>query len=313
MKRLIIPIALACGVAATPALSQSLGLGNARQHGPAQPSQEQALPPAGQHPDANQGRLVALGGEFGTLRTACTQCHQLDGAGDPSGAFPRLTNQSAWYIYSSLRDFADGKRQSQVMTPIAKELSDGQMQDVAAFYATVTGVPYPPRVHQDKATVQQGSSIAQSGLSKSGVPACNTCHGQQGVGSPPLYPYLAGQYESYLQAQLEAFKSGERKGDPMGVMRSIASQLNDQEIKAVAAYYASLSPQHVTPGGLTIQSGSAGTRSGTTPQTQAHENAAGRTEQIQNVGATKNPQPQMGNSILPGASTQSPSSSPGHR
>jgi cytochrome c553 len=151
-------------------------------------------PPA--RADVNQGRFVALGGEFGELRFACLSCHGFDGEADPSGAFPRLADPSAWYLYNSLRDFASGLRPSEVMGPIAAELGDDEMLDVAAYYASREGAPYPPGLGQD----EQGRQIATSGLApETGVPPCATCHGDRSVGNAPVYPFLAGQYRPYLE------------------------------------------------------------------------------------------------------------------
>ncbi len=204
-------------------------------------------PPA--RADANQGRFVAIGGEFGELRFACTSCHGFEGQADPSGAFPRLADQSAWYLYSSLRDFASGLRPSKVMGPIAAELSDDQMLDVAAYYASLQDVPYPPELRHDEQLVEQGQQIATSGLpQETGVPACSTCHGDRGVGNAPVYPYLAGQYQPYLEHQLQLFKAGRRGGDPLNVMHDIAARLSDDQIEAASVYFASLRPERTTPG-----------------------------------------------------------------
>jgi cytochrome c553 len=286
----ILPLAVAATIiAAAPALSQSLGLGKL--------SREQTQP-KNFHPDANRGRFVAFGGEFGSLRISCASCHQIDGTADPSGAFPRLSGQSAWYLYSTLRDFADGKRPSAVMTPIARDLSDGQMQDVAAFYATVGHQPYPPQAEPDAQAIASGRSTAQSGDAKAGIPPCDSCHGMKGQGNPPLYPYLGGQFASYLQRQLELFKSGKRHGDPMRIMETIASKLSNQQIEAVADYYASLAPQNVSPGNYQIESMKLKNRVQSSQPTPAPNE-----ESVLHVGAVKNPQPGKPSVVVPNTPT----------
>jgi cytochrome c553 len=294
LKRIL---ALACVAAGASALAQQFQpLGNSK---PAQ--QTRVGRTSGPHPDINQGRFVAIGGEFGTLRTACSQCHQVDGAGDPSGAFPRLTSQSAWYLYSALRDFADGNRLSDVMTPIAKQMSDAQMQDVAAFYASLrpTGSPTPT---PEKATAQSGQNIAHAGLGNGKVPGCNTCHGGNGAGNPPLYPYLAGQYRPYLEAQLEAFKNGTRQS-LMNVMNAIAGNLNDQQIKDVAVYYASLSPQRITSGmQLKSQRPAQGTQTSGSEEVRTPRNGS-TAEDLEHVGATPHPKVRPGSTVLPSGSS----------
>jgi cytochrome c553 len=247
--------------------------------------------------DVNRGRFVAIGGEFGQLRFACVSCHGFDGQGDPSGAFPRLADQSAWYLYSSLRDFASGLRPSKVMGPIAAELGDDQMLDVAAYYASLEGVPYPTELRHDEQLLERGQQIATSGLpDEAGVPACSTCHGDQGLGNAPLYPYLAGQYRPYLEHQVKLFKAGRRGGDPLNVMHAIAARLSDEQIEAVAAYFASLRPQRTTPGDT----------AGPAARIEPPEPLPMMT------GAVLSPRPGDDDVVLPDASVPAPPATPEH-
>lgn len=198
-------------------------------------------------PDLNHGRFVAMGGDVEETSTACLRCHGLDGAGDISGAFPRLADQSAWYLYESLKDYATGIRPNDVMTPIARRLADREMEDVAAYYAAIEDAPYPEPPEVSAQTLQRGGAIAAVGLPERGVPACTGCHGANGVGQPPTYPYLAGQHPAYLEHQLHLWKDGRRGGDPLNVMQDIAERLTDEQIRAVALYFGSIRPAEVTP------------------------------------------------------------------
>ena len=67
-----------------------------------------------------------------------------------------------------------------------------------------------------------------------------SCHGATGAGLPAQYPRLAGQYADYTEAQLKAFRSGERANDPAKMMRTIAAKMSDADIAAVADYIAGL-------------------------------------------------------------------------
>jgi cytochrome c553 len=67
--------------------------------------------------------------------------------------------------------------------------------------------------------------------------ACQACHGSSGIGTAPDIPNLAGQKTAYLQAQLTAFRKGERKHE---LMNAIAAQLNDADIENLAAFWGSL-------------------------------------------------------------------------
>lgn len=193
--------------------------------------------------DLERGRAVALGaGTAVAPRSACHTCHGLRGAGDASGAFPRLTGQAAWYLYKQLKDYASGARRNEIMAPIAEALSDRQMQDVSAYYAAQAAArPGVPRA-DDPQLIQRGGAISAMGLRDKGVAACVNCHGPAGAGLPPSFPYLAGQFAPYVELQFRFWKEGQRRNSPLGVMEHIAAQLSDDDVKALAAYFASLAP-----------------------------------------------------------------------
>jgi cytochrome c553 len=67
--------------------------------------------------------------------------------------------------------------------------------------------------------------------------ACAVCHGVDGIGKNPDVPNLAGESTIYLEKQLKAFKSGERKHEQMSI---IAQGLQDKDIVDLAAWYASI-------------------------------------------------------------------------
>ena len=232
----ILGVIVAFAMPTLPARSQSLGLPH--------PSQDARSAAKG---SINNGRLVTIGGMYGNLRIDCVRCHGLDGSGNSSGAFPRLTDQSGWYLYKTLQDYASGLRPSAIMQPIANALSAQEMQDVAAYYASVKDAPYPPKLEADVQTLQHGGAIAAVGIPSQGVPACSGCHGPRGIGNGPIYPYLAGQFAPYLQDQLILWKKGNRHGDPMNIMEMIAKAMTEDQIRAVSVYYASVRPGEVTP------------------------------------------------------------------
>ena len=186
------------------------------------------------------GRAVVVGGKEATV-TPCFMCHGLDGVGDSAGAFPRLTGQAAFYMYKQLVDYASGERPNDVMSPIARQMTEPQMADVA-FYYSVLDAPYAPRPAVDPAVLEHGRKIAEDGLEEADLHACNLCHGRNGTGDPPLFPYLAGQYAPYTELQLQLWKQGVRRNDPLDVMAEIAEALSGEDIRAVALYYEWLRP-----------------------------------------------------------------------
>jgi cytochrome c553 len=190
--------------------------------------------------DIDAGRAVVVGGKEASV-TPCFMCHGLAGVGDSAGAFPRLTGQAAFYMYKQLIDYASGARPNDVMTPIAREMTEPQMADVA-FYYSVLHAPYAPPPAAAPEVLARGRTIAEDGLPDAGLQACNLCHGEDGTGNPPLFPYPAGQYAPYTELQLQLFKRGERANDPLGVMRDIARDLSEEDIRALALYYETLRP-----------------------------------------------------------------------
>lgn len=74
--------------------------------------------------------------------------------------------------------------------------------------------------------------------------ACVACHGPNGVSTNPMYSSLAGQYADYLEMSLKAYKSGARKNP---IMAGMAAPLSDQDIKALAGYFASQKGPLYTP------------------------------------------------------------------
>lgn len=84
----------------------------------------------------------------------------------------------------------------------------------------------------------QGDPAA--GRSKAAV--CAGCHGKNGISKAPLYPNIAGQKEQYLVSSLKAYRDGKRDSGNSGVMYPVVENLSNQDIRDLAAYYASLSP-----------------------------------------------------------------------
>ena len=66
---------------------------------------------------------------------------------------------------------------------------------------------------------------------------CQTCHGIDGVGKLPDVPNIGGESDVYLTAQLQHYRSGERRHEQMSI---IASGLSDEEIADLAAWYSSI-------------------------------------------------------------------------
>ncbi len=188
---------------------------------------------------ASLATLSLLGGahaadvEAGKTKSAmCTACHGTDG-NSAAPNFPRLAGQHADYIAKQLKDFKSGDRTDATMNGMAAALSEQDMADIGAYYATQKGGI--GSAAEDK--VALGESVYRSGNAASGVAACAACHGPTGTGNPMAkFPSLSGQHADYTVKQLKGFRAGERANDAGSMMRGVAKKMTDAEIEAVAQY-----------------------------------------------------------------------------
>ena len=147
----------------------------------------------------------------------------------------------AAYMARQLASFADGTRQSPVMEPIAKALDSAQRKAVAEYYAGLSGPKAPQAAASAvKGNAAAGAVLAERGAWNKGVPGCGQCHGPQGSGVGSTFPRLAGQSALYIKNQFDAWRSGARHNDPLGLMAGIAKKLDPAEIDNIAAYYAAM-------------------------------------------------------------------------
>lgn len=164
--------------------------------------------------------------------TVCLACHGLDG-NSVNPEWPSIAGQHEQYIIKQVKAFRAGERTNVLMSPIALTLTDQDIENVAAYYATqkIKGQ------EAAKSSVDLGQKIYRGGVADSKVPACMACHGPNGRGNPAAnFPSIRSQYATQIALQLQAYKKGERKTDQNEMMRTIAAKLTDQQINAVAQY-----------------------------------------------------------------------------
>ena len=178
----------------------------------------------------------------------CMGCHGQDG-NSPADLWPKIAGQVPEYLVKQLQDFKAGRRVNDQMGPLVQVLSDQDIRDLAAFFATQQ--PSAAEGAADKAALGERIYLKGTGSGPAAVTACVGCHGQRGEGNrnwsdvyvtPPavLAPAIGSQHPSYIAAQLRAYKARTRRNDVGQVMRNIASRMSDDEIDAVAAYVATL-------------------------------------------------------------------------
>jgi len=174
----------------------------------------------------------AKGQEIST--NVCGACHTADGSrGSPAN--PILQGQHPEYLAKQLVEFKAGKRVNPIMQGFAATLSEADIKNVTAFYASKQA---KPGFAKSKDTVSLGEKIYRGGLADRNVPACAGCHSPTGAGIPSQYPRLRGQHGDYTEAQLKAFRDGGRKNSPQ--MVGVVAKMNDKELKAVADYIAGM-------------------------------------------------------------------------
>jgi cytochrome c553 len=181
---------------------------------------------------AAEGELTASIDAGQTKSGVCAACHGPDG-NSLNPEWPSLAGQNANYIVRQLKAFKRGERSNVLMTSQAVALSDQDMVDLAAYFASRLQQPRTA----DPDLVAAGERLYRGGHKETGIGACIACHGPTGAGNgPAAYPAIAGQHSPYVAAQLRAYRAGQRSSDINQIMRNNTARLTDAEIDAVSSY-----------------------------------------------------------------------------
>jgi cytochrome c553 len=174
---------------------------------------------------------------------SCIACHGADGMANAAAGYPRLAGLPAQYLADQLHYFADGTRNNAIMSGMAKPLTAVQVTALAHYYAKLkpSGSPAPMPTG---AAAAEGARLALRGDWDKGIPACIRCHGPGAVGVGENFPPLVGQSATYIEAQIKAWKDGSRRGDPLGMMHTVALRMTDAQTQSVAQW---LAAQPLTP------------------------------------------------------------------
>ena len=175
----------------------------------------------------------------------CGACHGMDG-NSSDAQYPKLAGQSEQYIVRQLTDFKAAKRQNPIMMGMAAPLSQQDMHDVGAYFASKTPLPGVA----DQALVEHGQTLFRQGDAARGIPACMACHSIDGRGNPgAMYPQLTSQHAQYIEATLKAWHDGTTWGDDAQsqIMPAIAKKLEPGDIAALASYIEGLHSADAQP------------------------------------------------------------------
>src|SRR5690554_4473615 len=190
----------------------------------------------------------------------CVACHQADGNGmEGASSWPRLAGLSPVYLANQIRAFKSGERESAEMKPFADMLNDQQIDDVAAYFASLPakGPQTAPDVSAD--VLESGRQLALHGDWDRYIVPCISCHGPANQGVGHIFPDISGQHAGYIADQLRAWRSGTRTGDPQDLMKAIAMRMTDADIDAVSAWLSTQPPaERLSDGPVQIAAGQHG-------------------------------------------------------
>jgi cytochrome c553 len=215
MKRLLLGIVLALALA---------GCSEKRESTPTQapaPAPAPAPKPA-VTADIAAGKAIA--------ERDCKACHGENGGG-VAPAIPHLAAQRERYLLASLQEYKEGKRSHAALKEIATKMSDADMRNVAAYFASLPPVANPPAQDvKHSSPYEQGKALAA---------ACTNCHGEDGNAKTPGTPSLAGQQPHYLVAAIQEYHRGDRK---TGMMKSQLRDTDRLDLENLALYFAAQTP-----------------------------------------------------------------------
>jgi cytochrome c553 len=179
--------------------------------------------------------MAAIAGDAaaGAAKAAvCAACHGATGS-SVNPEWPNLAGQHESYVAAQLALFKEGVRENPLMSPIVATLTEADMKDLGAHFATQT----PTGLEADPSNWKNGETLYRGGNRERGIPACIACHGPQAKGNGPAsYPALRAQHAVYTFSQLKAYADGNRSTPGNDIMQVIAAKLTEEEMRALASY-----------------------------------------------------------------------------
>ena len=180
------------------------------------------------HPDAGKAKAEAAG---------CFACHGVDGVATENGLAtdkndPNLAAQPDLYLQFQLVFFRKGVRKNEVMNAMAEQLSDDDLRNLSAYFASLPAPNAPASPDAAPDDTELGGKVVAA-------IHCTNCHGDHLEGVDNI-PRIAGQREDYLYKALRDFKSGARTSTGAASMAEVVYPLGDLEMKALAHYLSRL-------------------------------------------------------------------------
>jgi cytochrome c553 len=170
----------------------------------------------------------------------CIVCHGAHGEGNPGG-IPRLAGQNADYMNHALSMFKAGTRASAIMQPVAHDLSDMQIRQLADYFSSQSAPRVDTSASASPQLVLAGKQLAEQGAAN--VAACFSCHAAQGKGNGARFPSIAAEPAQFVIGRLHEFQARAQGKTPQpGTMTAVAATLDEKQIAAAAAYLSQLEP-----------------------------------------------------------------------
>ncbi len=168
---------------------------------------------------------------------ACTGCHGENGRAEGNVYFPRIAGKPAGYLYNQLRNFRDHRRHYALMSGMVAFLSDAYLREIADYFAAMDlPYPQPPALALSVEQQAQAQALVLHGDARRKLAACTSCHGPALTGLAPHVPGLLGLPRDYINAQLGAWKTGQRRAEAPDCMASVAKALSADEVALVSSW-----------------------------------------------------------------------------
>jgi cytochrome c553 len=186
------------------------------------------LSACGQEPEPTQAVVdAAAGGAL--VNKECSGCHAEDGSGK-SPDIPNLGGQPVSYLVDAMHAYRDGRRHHAALQDLISGLSEVQIQNIAAWYASLPPVPPATEPEPDLSYYTEGREVADT---------CTDCHGDRGISNTAGVPSLAGQQPAYLIVSTQEYTTGERgHAEIEGMLKG----LDQVDIEKMAFYFAAQVP-----------------------------------------------------------------------
>ena len=157
----------------------------------------------------------------------CAECHGADG-NSTNPQIPSIAGQPRLFIETQLVLFREELRKSEQMLPVVKGMKDAEIVKLAEHFSKLPA--------KGMESAPSNPALTKTGQEKAKALRCGVCH-LSDFGGQNQIPRLAGQRESYLEAEMRAYRDGKRTGGDT-IMAATLYGVSDADLKALAHFLA---------------------------------------------------------------------------